>query len=807
MPEKFEMIGHLEFLLSSAIKGQLGFITPFDHQHYVSGYEQNSQVYLPIYHDLRLNVKKKEVQLMAGIENPARNTTLVYHESLPYVSVQDILDLQPIAENPDTTFVGPPPDRYYDYLGQRYTGMTFFFDYAAEQKFLDYRWLYDQIMDRTNPLTLWEAQDMGYKRVELRYAGEISTNKQLKAGIKCSITNHGQRVTENQEEDESKLYRAAENAQERLVEFSAKASAGVNSSKSVALDGYLVFEGDKPVLHRATFAYCRSKVDDMSKLLLYYYRKSKHPDVSPYHFTASIKNHSPNYFEMDTETAFESDISATVQTDFSFGTDVQYPTTVKGQLRYGRPIRSIMYLLNDPRYEKCVQQIRDGNKELHPCTEIARIAKKPTQLSLRYNYENMQAEVYNLTSKVYAWLHHHYFYNADENYANGGHGQKGQVDLDVLFHPVFTAADVYVRTENYSAEYKNIKLHNADDYNPFDYRSYLYNKIPIFEDYTQSCVVDRTAVATFDNLTYPAKLTTDYTVMMVYTPRQAGHQPYSKQSLPDYIGDYNEYAVLVRQAGQKGKEIKVYLRTYETDHKYVVIDMKPGNLVYYNGDRLNFTKNEVNYYNGLYVQLYAEPKTNYLVLDIQNEFKILYDSERVKLGLYNQRYFDSVRGICGNANGMEADDYRAPEDCALRYPNEFIDSYTMPEVAAPKQKHYISGCYNYEYLYANVIPDYDRSGNGSDLPDDTVCTRYQTRYVLHGDHVCFTIRPLPVCRPSCNPIKTISKQIPAHCVKMTAISHLWTMQIDKGGSPDFGLKAPNGNVRFDVPQACQLRHS
>lgn len=321
-------------------------------------------------------------------------------------------------------------------------------------------------------------------------------------------------------------------------------------------------------------------------------------------------------------------------------------------------------------------------------------------------------------------------------------------------------------------------------------------------------------VNTYDNLTYEAKLSNSWTVMMVHVPIHARYRDYSNEDLENYMEYHNNYAIFVKESASQKKEVKIYLRTPETDSNKAEIDLKFENgqypTVLVNGQPQRYSEKEVaKSYDG-YIQVYALPHGE-VKINIASEFSVIYDGSRVKVRLFNDRYYNELRGICGNANSMAADDLRAPENCALRTAQELVEAYTIPDGASPrspKHNQYKSGCYPYNYIYGNVISHDNieagesnyRNRGGKALRS---CSKQQTRYVVDGDEVCFTIRPLPQCQSPCSSTQMISKSVPVHCVKMTTVSQFWMKQIDKGGSPDFGLKKATKNMSFDVPQSCR----
>ncbi|GLV41988.1 hypothetical protein CBL_10147 [Carabus blaptoides fortunei] len=88
--------------------------------------------------------------------------------------------------------------------------------------------------------------------------------------------------------------------------------------------------------------------------------------------------------------------------------------------------------------------------------------------------------------------------------------------------------------------------------------------------------------------------------------------------------------------------------------------------------------------------------------------------------------------------------------------------------------------------------------------EDTLANKQQTQYVEedNGQTLCFTVRPLPVCRSGCQASKKIVKNVEVHCVQKSNVSQLWKNQIEKGASPDFSLKPVTKSIKIKVAQSC-----
>lgn len=81
---------------------KVGFITPFDHQRYVAGLDNNGQIYLPLDVKLDLDIVNAEVKAQVKPINPDKQVNIVHISQWPYTSVHDILQVSPIQSDSNT---------------------------------------------------------------------------------------------------------------------------------------------------------------------------------------------------------------------------------------------------------------------------------------------------------------------------------------------------------------------------------------------------------------------------------------------------------------------------------------------------------------------------------------------------------------------------------------------------------------------------------------------------------------------------------------------------------------------------------
>lgn len=470
LPETVDSEGELQFLFSYKIQGQFGFIMPCDHQHYVAGYEKNGQLHLPIRHKFNVDIKKRLIQLQIGVQDPSIDRRLIYYYSKPYVANYDILELKP----PISKQVGALPQiNFKTEFGHKSTGMIFRFDYAGEDKFLDHHYLYEQI-ERHNYagiIALWEDQNMANREVSFYYAGNASPNNQFKLSVMCYTNYYHVKDNPNKQEmkDEA-LYDAPDLHEERVKVYSEQASIGVANAKVFVLDIDANFEGSKPVQYRSTAFYCRSKVDYISRAVLYMHKRSKNSKVENYRIFVHFENQIPFISGMDPEKALDSDSSYKSQIRFMFGEDYDSSVKINGELKLTKTDRRIKYLKESELHRQCQIEMQAGNKQLYACAKITKEAKYPDSISLQLVQEKQEHEAHNLMEAIYDWLHRHHFVGLEDDDNSSYNRKPGELIVQVDFSPDYNELNATIKTQEHGSR-KHISFYDLKEpeENPLNY--------------------------------------------------------------------------------------------------------------------------------------------------------------------------------------------------------------------------------------------------------------------------------------------------------------------------------------------------
>ncbi|GLV61234.1 hypothetical protein CBL_21063, partial [Carabus blaptoides fortunei] len=139
-PDTMNVTADIRVCVSHKTQAKLGFVTPFDHQHYVAGYDKNVQLNLPLRHQIDIDVENQEVR--ATFEPlDEQNEEIFHYSTLPYTAKHDILDLKPVSQLATTHIVHIREPQTYEHVFGKKAGMAFRVNCTSEQKFMDIKWL------------------------------------------------------------------------------------------------------------------------------------------------------------------------------------------------------------------------------------------------------------------------------------------------------------------------------------------------------------------------------------------------------------------------------------------------------------------------------------------------------------------------------------------------------------------------------------------------------------------------------------------------------------------------------------------
>lgn len=325
--------------------------------------------------------------------------------------------------------------------------------------------------------------------------------------------------------------------------------------------------------------------------------------------------------------------------------------------------------------------------------------------------------------------------------------------------------------------------------------------------FSASCVVDRSQVKTFNNVTFPAEISKQWTVMVQYIPEEARHEDPQNKLENQLKNQVKNCAVLVRQSDQSSekKDLKITLSTPETEFKVIDVTMTPvqsGNSrakVSVNGQQVQISDKESYDIEKGYIQIYALPNGE-VKMEVRDIFYIIYDGERMKLVATTGLLKKANKGICGQFTNSQFEDFVTPSECYVRGFDKFVKSYETEGSEGQQIRQELSR--NDKECPRKKVPLYVNVLNSETEQYQEKCNTFQTRYVEENGEICFTTKSLPTCKSGCQPRGTFSKNVPVHCIQNSPAAELWRNQIDKGANPDFSHKRQTRLVSMEIPENC-----
>lgn len=181
------------------------------------------------------------------------------------------------------------------------------------------------------------------------------------------------------------------------------------------------------------------------------------------------------------------------------------------------------------------------------------------------------------------------------------------------------------------------------------------------------------------------------------------------------------------------------------------------------------------------------------------------------------KYRDSVRGLCGNFDSEPANDLMTPHNRLSPRPEDFTGIYIIPvdecESLSKDLREQEKSLPVDQPQLRDVVTDreagrtsHSRKGGSVDSPrerdNQKHMTIVKTKIVKVDDQTCFSIRPLPTCAPGATPVTVKSVLFPVYCLPDGDSAERMSDRIQKGANPDFSQKPVSMKLRLNIAQQC-----
>ena len=761
IPETVNASIDLQFVYSSRTQARMGFVAPFNRQHYVSGVDKNLQVNLPIRAEIDVDAVNNKVQAKIQPLDQHNKQNLFEFSTEPYTSKHSVLQM---AQNPheQTNQANNnwkmvhvrQPNQMHKTVGKDSTGFAFDLDYQSEQKFIDFAWIYNEAR-KHDPLSAvmyaWAEDSINVNNITVAYNPQKSTAKYVRltaAYLDDSDDNNSQsgsgknyrnsQRNDNDNQGSGDNARASPNdhvsasmaqpsssspdSQSRQHEFLQKAGRGIQDSNAMVIDMSAEFQGQSKAHYVATLAMANSYVSDKARLLFFAEKNPAHAnsDNKQAQIYAVAESSMPNVPMMNYQKALQADPTSYLNADIAFGDKSSGQAHVQLKAKMEQTESRRQFLEHSGYAHECKNEMQQGNTALYSCRNMTVQANLLNKYRISAQFDKIPQSIKNATYKAYAALRYAAYQYVREDLISPNN-PSNKIDIDVNFAKDLKSVNVSLNAPLLTAEFQNVRLDREyvaplvvahPEFSPLELIQMEMFKGQAFP----VCVIDNNKAETFDNKTYPIKLGKCWHAIFHYTPQD---DPTSSSSDED---DDDEISILVRDGSSSSeKELMVVIGDN-------VIQMTPTsgnspNNVKVNGQQASISKNHMTEYDDqdgeTYVQMYALPDGTIRLYAPQQDIEVQYDGTAIKLKAKNS-YSDETRGLCGTMNTQPLDDFTTPQDCVLQNPFEFAATYALEDSScqgpAKEMKHKaqqkISNgqCYRNTVIYGNVVTDKESEG-------------------------------------------------------------------------------------------------
>lgn len=460
-PKSMNLTSEFEVILSTKTQAKLGFVTPFNHKHYIAGYDKKAQLYLPIEMDMDVDLENNQLRLEVQPLEKDENNQVFHFSSWPYTATRDILQMTPVSRLPTAHVVHiRQPYHYRQVFGEKSPGMVFQFDYYGCHNFLDLQWLHQHYQSHEGltwliaPLT--EDSILHYN-LSLNYDASRTTAETIVLNFGWNqtwISKHADKPGNFEDIFNHKSFGSDYN--KRQEHFLNKSTAGINSVVATVLDLSVQFQGEKQFSsYNATLAFAKSHVDKKSKVLFYFNKDGN--QEKQYEMCLIGDSEVPNTNGLDYEYAEKFDPTALYYWQVKYGDRCSSGGKAILKAKVSKSKERMEWLRKRPMAEVCRQEMKEGNRQLEGCRNMTTRANFYDHYEVEVNYNNVSPLVRNVTNKLYNAARYFGYYYMDEDVLEG-HGKDHRFQVEARFAPDFKNLSISLHTEKSKTTFNKIRV-------------------------------------------------------------------------------------------------------------------------------------------------------------------------------------------------------------------------------------------------------------------------------------------------------------------------------------------------------------
>nr|XP_012139907.1 PREDICTED: vitellogenin-like [Megachile rotundata] len=653
-----------QFAMVQKTQRNIGFVTPFDHQHFVVGVDKHAQVYLPLKTSVEVSAPKKSVQLKIWPPKCDRPDTVLLCMRTPYTSIHNVMNLQPMLEQSsfDTRRLHNDEVRRDS---QPIWDTIFRMEVEASKNASD-----EDVVENC----LWTMFTMQDEQSEYHKVAVIMHDISDEGEPWVLSASYGTLDVEAGTEDASQwtqfvnateAFSENRDSEQRKMRFLEEAAKGIQLAQAGVLDFYFhdPFAEEEAKIN-LTVAWSASNAETKGRFLSRLTIKDESDDVDIEVCTASQLALTPSYFpvygEVNSTPKIEFDI------DIRLGEDCPEETRM---IIVGTGTRSneLKEEINDISVVKeCKRQMEQGNKLLRACQKAGDKALQMDELQLSLQIDD--PETYMIFELYLPLLISPDVLGITVTELPLEDIDKGKINLKAKISKNMKSANFSLQSSNINMEMNDVNLDVLKD--SFEEKEDGVDNNWLMDNDMSTCVMDLNRAETFDGKEFPLELSSCWQVLMTTYPRLNPRKPSEKLAM----SEDESVSILAREvSGQK--EVKVILGQNE-------ILLLPGTElpeVLVNGQKVPVSgtvTHQVRQDDEVVFEIFQRGSHYISVVSEEYDVTLTYDGKRLMIE-EPEMFSYSLRGLCGNYDGDSENDFMTPDNCPLTKPEEFIASYTL----------------------------------------------------------------------------------------------------------------------------------
>lgn len=460
-PDTITLKAQLGFTYSRKVQGRLSFTTPFDGQQYISGFDKNFQVHVPLHANFKFDNKNQQIEIEVENKELHEGVPLFHYSTWPYTSRVDLKNFQPISEQQNTHYIQQQNLRSYDKVFGKRNGISLRVHIEHERQFINIPWL-GHLMQHNDAVTtlwkLWEDASIQYGQINVQLQPGQSTARKfiIRAGYQQKYITGNKQGNQAHYPDWNQL-QSMPNPLERQKNLIDTIGQGINSANVYVWDASIEFQGSKNVKYSFSGGVAKSNVDSKSRVVFYYKNSGNAQDGKPYEMSLQAESQIPNTNGLDLSESLKTEPKADTSLEIRFGTTLKSCSKVEFKFEWRRSEERKQYLQEQDMYKQCQREMKEGNYQLPACANMTMVFNLLDRVKVNVEYENLEQELVDTMKSMYETVKLYYYTTLEVD--NGqGTKQKNKIEFQARFDTDLRAVNISLKAVDHQSTINTIQV-------------------------------------------------------------------------------------------------------------------------------------------------------------------------------------------------------------------------------------------------------------------------------------------------------------------------------------------------------------